>query len=528
MAFRRKAEQSGQKYSLFIFDAARAPQLVQVEMGKSATRSYGSSSYSDIRLTSEHVSPSHGQLILNEGYWQVRDIGGGTLYNDAEVQNAIVDLDDYIRIGADTDGVLILFASEEYSDSWVKIPASAWDKLNTVLAPANLRLDRVGGTYKLSAQSPDMYSSVYVNKKQLLGSVDMHEKDVISTTHYRIVYTSAALYINNLTTALKPITYSPMPPTPKPTPAPAKEAAKPTDSAPTPAPAPAPKPTPAPAPKPTPAPAPKPTPTAAKEADKEEMDPALAALQSQIQSILDSGETFSDASDTKPTPTPAPAPKPAPAPAPKPAPAPTPKPTPAPTPKPTPTAVKEADKEEMDPALAALQSQIQSILDSGETFSDASDTKPTPAPAPKPTPAPAPKPTPAPAPKPTPKPVEEIDFDDISDVTYKSGFRKFLASRAGYIIMAILFSFIMGGLFLGVIGILVGIFGETGLIIAMIGFAIPGWILLGDVLSVSDCSSCIGMLIVLNLKLAIAVPLGFFVAAIGAGRAIAEKINDNA
>ena len=112
-----------------------------------------------------------------------------------------MDKDDFIRIddGVETvsEGVLIIFATDEYSDAWESISSGEWTSehnLNYISSDIDATIERSGDLFYLNVRN----SNLNINKKLASGRVVLHEKDVIACNDVRMVFTSTALYINRL------------------------------------------------------------------------------------------------------------------------------------------------------------------------------------------------------------------------------------------------------------------------------------------------------------------------------------------
>ena len=188
---------------IYIFDSNALPKEVDMTSLGKAEITFGRDMKNDIVLSSRLASRSHGKLSYSDKQWCVTDLGStnGIIYQDKEITEVKIGQDDFIRIDdgveAVTDGVLIIFASDEYSDTWETVSVaelgSRYD-LNIIFQNIDAVIERTGSLFYLNVQNPNLY----INKKAATGRILLHEKDVIACNDVRLVFTSNALYVNRL------------------------------------------------------------------------------------------------------------------------------------------------------------------------------------------------------------------------------------------------------------------------------------------------------------------------------------------
>ena len=197
----RSVRSNGQQ--LFIFDANTRPKKVDTIFLGKAEITFGRDTNNDIVLSSHLVSRHHGKLSYSDEQWYVTDLGStnGIIYHDNEITEVKVGKDNFIRIdnGIETvpEGVLIIFASDEYSDTWESVSPGEWSSeynLNRISPNIDATMERSGDLFYLNVQNPNLH----INKKAASGRVVLHEKDVIACNDVRLVFSSTALYINKL------------------------------------------------------------------------------------------------------------------------------------------------------------------------------------------------------------------------------------------------------------------------------------------------------------------------------------------
>lgn len=197
----RPQKQKGQR--IYIFDCSAQPKEVDLTSLGQAEITFGRDAGNDIVLLSHLASRRHGKLTSENGQLCVTDFGStnGLIYDGDDVIKAVVGKDDFIRIddGVETipDGVLIIFASDEYADTWESVSSGEWNSeynLSRFSPVIDATIERSGDLFYLNVQNSDLY----INKKVASGRIVLHEKDVIACNDVRLVFTSNALYVNRL------------------------------------------------------------------------------------------------------------------------------------------------------------------------------------------------------------------------------------------------------------------------------------------------------------------------------------------
>ena len=199
----RVRPQSNKGQRIYIFDSNSHPKEVNLtSLGKTEI-AFGRDVSNDIVLSSRLASRQHGKLSYLDEQWRVTDLGStnGIIYHNNEITESKVEKDDFIRIDNAVEtvdnGILIIFATDEYSDTWESISAEEWGSeysLNLISPKIDAAIEQSGNLFYLNVQNPNLY----INKKAVSGRVILHEKDVIACNDIRMVFTSNALYINKL------------------------------------------------------------------------------------------------------------------------------------------------------------------------------------------------------------------------------------------------------------------------------------------------------------------------------------------
>lgn len=201
-----------------IFDGNNGPRTIQLsEFGKNFIY-FGRDSKNDIVLTSQLVSSVHGRFEYKNGVWYMEDRAAyedkpstnGLIYNNAVIVSHIISDGDFIRIddGVETiaEGVLFVFSSVDSANKWQSLSLSlsgrrelfiGRDKNCCIVLPhvsvsnfhAKIIFER-GDWYIVDNNSTN---GVIVNNKQLSGKEKLHEKDVITITNSKLIFTSTMI-----------------------------------------------------------------------------------------------------------------------------------------------------------------------------------------------------------------------------------------------------------------------------------------------------------------------------------------------
>lgn len=199
-----------------IFDGGQAPRTIRLnEFGKNAIY-FGRDPKNDIVLTSRLVSADHGRFVRKGGAWVIEDKGAygkqgstnGLIYNNALITSRFISDGDFIRIddGVETvaDGVLFVFSSSGSNDKWYSISLFRKQKLTIgresgcdITLPhvsvskfhAQIVLQR-DGYYIIDNGSTN---GIIINNRRIFGRAKLHEKDVISITNSKLIFTTEAV-----------------------------------------------------------------------------------------------------------------------------------------------------------------------------------------------------------------------------------------------------------------------------------------------------------------------------------------------
>lgn len=194
-----------------IFDAGHAPRTISLSnLGKTVI-TFGRLEENDIVLSSPLVSRHHGRFILQNGKWRIEDADSknGLIFNNANIKSREICDGDFIRIddGVETiaDGVLFVFSSAESENRWYTFPISGAGIITigreegcTIILPhvsvskRHAGITKENGEYYISDTGST--NGVIVNGIRITGKVLLHEKDVITITNSKLIFTSQAIH----------------------------------------------------------------------------------------------------------------------------------------------------------------------------------------------------------------------------------------------------------------------------------------------------------------------------------------------
>ena len=188
---------------IYIFDAMNAPKEIELLSFEKSELTFGRATSNDIVLSSHLVSRQHGVFSLENRQWKIYDHNStnGIIHKNEEVSEVMIEEDDFVRIDdgieSVSDGVLMIFPSKDYARTWESIPLSDAQTTLDIIAPmSGAYIERAGEHFYLDLSCTP--SDVYCNHRKVHKRVELHEKDVISTTGYRMVFTSGVIYFNKL------------------------------------------------------------------------------------------------------------------------------------------------------------------------------------------------------------------------------------------------------------------------------------------------------------------------------------------
>lgn len=199
-----------------IFDGTSAPQTFRLnEFGKNSIY-FGRDPKNDIVLTSPLVSGEHGRFVYKSDSWSMEDKAAykntgstnGLIYNNTSIISRIISDGDFIRIddGIETvsEGVLFVFSSADSDNKWHSVPLARKQTLSIgreKICDINLPHVSVSKVHaKIIRESGKWYiadngstNGVIVNNKRISNKAKLNEKDVITITNSKLIFTSAMI-----------------------------------------------------------------------------------------------------------------------------------------------------------------------------------------------------------------------------------------------------------------------------------------------------------------------------------------------
>ena len=207
---RTETRSGGSDLIVTIFDGDKAPYNITLRAGGGPTMSFGRRDGNDIVLSSGLVSRSHGRFEWVDRHWRIVDCDSknGLIFNERNITSHVLQDGDIIRIDdagtARPDGVLFLFSYGDSLDKWRSFPISSASisigrspDCNIVLphisvSKLHARIVYEGGRFVLVDN--DSTNGIVLNQQQISGRCPLQEKDVISITSSRLIFTSRAVY----------------------------------------------------------------------------------------------------------------------------------------------------------------------------------------------------------------------------------------------------------------------------------------------------------------------------------------------
>ena len=194
--------------SVTIFDAFNQPVIADLNSyGKDAV-TFGRAEDNDLVLSSKLVSRYHGRFVRMDGKWYIEDLGStnGLLFNFTNIRKKELGDGEFIRVddGVETvaNGVLFVFSSSQSANKWQSITVADKPMItigraanNTIVLPhvsvsqTHARIVREGDRYFLYDMGSD--NGVFINGIRIQGKAMLNEKDVITITNNKLIFTAA-------------------------------------------------------------------------------------------------------------------------------------------------------------------------------------------------------------------------------------------------------------------------------------------------------------------------------------------------
>ncbi len=206
----KPSEKNAESLIVTVFDANAVPRIIALsEFGKD-TVTFGREEDNDIVLNSPLVSRKHGRFVLKGGNWRIEDSAStnGLIYNNASIAIKALGDGDLIRIDdgveAMAEGVLFVFSAADSMNKWNTIEMTGnrqitigRDNSCTIVLPhisvskCHAKIVQESDGYYIYGQGKN--SNILVNNNYLTGKTRLHEKDVITVTNSKLIFTSHAI-----------------------------------------------------------------------------------------------------------------------------------------------------------------------------------------------------------------------------------------------------------------------------------------------------------------------------------------------
>ncbi|HAJ73361.1 MAG TPA: hypothetical protein DCM49_01035 [Lachnospiraceae bacterium] len=199
-----------------IFDKDNAPKTFCLADYKKSFVSFGRSGKCDIVMDSLLVSGEHGRFVFRNGQWVIEDKAvytrtpstNGLIYNNAAVVSRKLSDGDFIRIddGIETisEGVLMFFSSPDSLNRWNIYSINGINEIRIGRDPRceivlpHVSISKYHATILYENGSfyiidNDSANGVIVNNVRIRGKYLLHEKDVITITASKLVFTRKSI-----------------------------------------------------------------------------------------------------------------------------------------------------------------------------------------------------------------------------------------------------------------------------------------------------------------------------------------------
>ncbi len=207
--------------SVTVFDMNAKPQRITLNSFNKSTVTFGREAGNDIVLQSDIVSREHGRFSLRGKQWYIEDKSvysdrgstNGLIFNGSSIDSKPVYDGDLIRIddGVETtsDGVLLIFSSAASRAVWNVFPIPQSDSFtigrgsdcdivltHISVSKYHAKITRENNAFYITDNGST--NGVVINNKALSGKARLHEKDVITITNSKLIFTSTAVYYCSL------------------------------------------------------------------------------------------------------------------------------------------------------------------------------------------------------------------------------------------------------------------------------------------------------------------------------------------
>lgn len=201
-------------FHVTIFDGSQSPITISFSDFKKNIITFGRDSTNDIVLSSKIVSKTHGRFIFKENGWYIEDKSvyeqrgstNGLVYNNMSLKSKAVVDGDIIRIDDKVEtiaeGVLFLFSNAYSGNKWNTVQTADCVSIGRNAANA-ICLPHISVSKKhaiIQKENNEWYiydtkstNGVIVNGRTISEKTRLHEKDVITITNSKIIFTTSVI-----------------------------------------------------------------------------------------------------------------------------------------------------------------------------------------------------------------------------------------------------------------------------------------------------------------------------------------------
>lgn len=206
---------------LTIFDMDEKPRRIALNSFGKNIVTFGRDESNDIVLKSNIVSRTHGRFNFFSAQWFIEEKSvysnenslNGLIFNNSNIVRRAICDGDIIRIddGVETvkAGVLLLFSSAKSDTIWKEFDISHSQSItigrdescdivlsHISVSKCHAKISMENGVFYITDN--ESTNGVVVNNKVLSGKVRLHEKDVITITNSKLIFTSKTVYYCSL------------------------------------------------------------------------------------------------------------------------------------------------------------------------------------------------------------------------------------------------------------------------------------------------------------------------------------------
>ncbi len=190
-----------------IFDAFSQPVNVKLANYRKDAVTFGRAEDNDIVLTSRLVSRYHGRFVQQNGRWYIEDLGStnGLLFNHANIRRKELGDGEFVRVddGVETvsNGVLFVFSAGNTANKWNVLNIAGQLQVtigrgeNCTIVLPHVSVSQLHATICKEGEFYFLYDNgsangVFINGLRIQGRAQLHEKDVITITNTKLIFTA--------------------------------------------------------------------------------------------------------------------------------------------------------------------------------------------------------------------------------------------------------------------------------------------------------------------------------------------------